>query len=77
MRLQEEDEHLEADSEDWNLTISNDNNQQATFKEFINVDDDLIVSRKLNESDIVHAFSSSLLENEKDDDEMDAEINLV
>ncbi|KAL3268119.1 hypothetical protein HHI36_007246, partial [Cryptolaemus montrouzieri] len=60
--LQEEDENLEPDLEDWNLAISNDYNQQPTFKDVIN--DDLIVSGELNES----AFSSSLLENEEDDD---------
>ncbi|XP_056640897.1 uncharacterized protein LOC130447879 [Diorhabda sublineata] len=74
--LQEEDENLETDPEDWNLAISNDNNQQPTFQDFINVDDGLIVS-ELNESDIVHAFSSSLLENEEEGDEMSAEVNLV
>ncbi|CAG5040936.1 unnamed protein product [Parnassius apollo] len=75
--LQEEDENLETDPEDWNLAISNDNNQQPTFQDFINVDDGLIVSGELNESDIVHAFSSSSLENEEEDDEMSAEVNLV
>ncbi|XP_074108553.1 uncharacterized protein LOC141533530 [Cotesia typhae] len=75
--LQEEDENLETDPEDWNLAISNDNNQQPTFRDFINVDDGLIVSGELNEIDIVHAFSSSSLENEEEDDEMSAEVNLV
>ncbi|CAG9559805.1 unnamed protein product [Danaus chrysippus] len=73
---QEEDENLKTDPEDWNLAISNDNNQQPTFQDFINVDDGLIVSGELNEGDIVHAFSSSSLENEEDD-EMSAEVNLV
>lgn len=75
--LQEEDEKLETDPQYWNLAISNDNNQQPTFQNFINVDDGLIVSGELNESDIVHAFSSSSLENEEEDDEMSAEVNLV
>ncbi|CAG9579761.1 unnamed protein product [Danaus chrysippus] len=75
--LQEEDENLETDPEDWNLAISNDNNQQPIFQDFINVDDGLIVSGELNEGDIVHTFSSSSLENEERDDEMSAEVNLV
>ncbi|CAG5000337.1 unnamed protein product [Parnassius apollo] len=75
--LQEKDENFETDPEDWNLAISNDNNQQPTFQDFINVDDGLIVSGELNESNIVHAFSSSSLENEEEDDEMSAEVNLV
>ncbi|CAG5021394.1 unnamed protein product [Parnassius apollo] len=54
--LQEEDENLETGPEDWNLAISNDNNQQPTFQDFINVDDGLIASGELNESDIVHAL---------------------
>ncbi|XP_056649105.1 tigger transposable element-derived protein 4-like [Diorhabda sublineata] len=49
---------------------------QPTFQDFINVDDGLIVSGELNESDIVHAFSSSSFSNEEDD-EMSAEVNLV
>lgn len=75
--LQEEDENFGIDLEDWNLAISNDNNQQPTFQDFINVDDGLIVSGELNEGDIVHAFSSSSLEDEEEDDEKSAEVNLV
>ncbi|KAK9874169.1 hypothetical protein WA026_002520 [Henosepilachna vigintioctopunctata] len=44
------------------IETSNDNNQQPTFTDFINIDDDLINAGKLTESDIVHGYSSSSLE---------------
>nr|XP_032528548.1 tigger transposable element-derived protein 6-like [Danaus plexippus plexippus] len=43
--LQEEDENLETDPEDWNLAISNNQQQQQpTFEDFINVDDGPLMS---------------------------------
>ncbi|CAB3223303.1 unnamed protein product [Arctia plantaginis] len=70
---EKEEQDFEIDLEDWNLAISSNYNPQPTFVDFINVDDDFIVSGEFTEHDVVHAFSSSSLENEEDDDEMDSE----
>jgi len=67
--LKEGEENYECviTNEDWNKIISNENDQQPTLEDYVNVDSEILVSGEQTKDDIVDScHASSLEENEQD-----------